>query len=78
MSDTDKLKLTIVRDECIGDGACCADAPNTFELDDDGIAVVKDRPWDDRDAVLHAARCCPTDAIIVVDTESGAQLVPER
>jgi ferredoxin len=77
MADIDKLKITIIRDECIGDGACCDDAPNTFELDDDGIACVKAGSTDDRDTILGAARNCPTDAIVIEDKDSGQKLVPE-
>ncbi len=78
MADIDKLKITIIRDECIGDGACCDDAPNTFELDDDGIAVVKAGSADSRDTILTAARNCPTNAIVVEDAESGQKLAPEE
>ncbi len=78
MADIDKLKITIVRDECIGDGACCDDAPNTFELDDDGIATVKAGSTDSRDTILTAARNCPTNAIVVEDAESGQKLAPEE
>jgi ferredoxin len=77
MADIDKLKITIIRDECIGDGACCDDAPGTFEMDDDGIAVCKAGSTDSRDTILEAARNCPTDAIVVEDKETGEKLVPE-
>jgi ferredoxin len=77
MGDADKLKITVNRDECIGDGACCNDAPDTFEMDDENIAVVKDPVGDDRETIVEAARNCPTDAIMVEDTESGEKLYPE-
>ena len=35
MADIDKLKIAIDRDECIGDGLCVNEAPETFELDDE-------------------------------------------
>lgn len=76
MADIEKLKITIIRDECIGDGACCDDAPDTFELDDDGIATVKEGSKDSRDTICTAARNCPTDAIVVEDKVTGAKLVP--
>lgn len=76
MADIDQLEIKIIRDECIGDGACCDDAPNTFMLDDDGIAKVKSDSTDDRETILTAARNCPTDAIVVKDRKSGEQLVP--
>ena len=78
MGDADKLKITVIRDECIGDGACCSDAPGTFEMDDENIAIVKESVTDDRDTILEAARNCPTEAIVVEDTETGEQLFPEE
>ena len=42
MGDADKLKITVDRETCIGDGLCCNDAPETFEMDDDQLAIVKE------------------------------------
>ncbi len=78
MADADKLNIEIIRDECIGDGACCSDAPGTFEMDDENIAIVKNPVTDDRDTIVEAARNCPTEAIIVKDKEAGEQLFPEE
>ena len=77
MSDADKLKITVIRDECIGDGACCSDAPGTFEMDDENIAIIKNPVTDDRETILEAARNCPTEAIVVEDKETGEKLFPE-
>jgi ferredoxin len=77
MGDGDKLKITVDRDTCIGDGLCCDDAPETFEMDDDEIAVVKNPVGDDRDTILQAAENCPVEAIKVEDTETGEQLYPK-
>jgi ferredoxin len=77
MADIDKLEIKVVREECIGDGACCDDAPGTFVLDDEGIATVKGDSREDRETILTAGRNCPTDAIVVKDKASGKQLVPE-
>ncbi len=71
-----KLKVTVLREDCIGDGACCDDAPGTFEMSPDGIACVKAIVTDDPEVILHAARSCPTDAIVVVDEATAEQLVP--
>ncbi|MEW6747506.1 MAG: ferredoxin [Planctomycetota bacterium] len=76
MADIDGLKITIDRDACIGDGACCEEAPATFELDGDEIAVVKSDSKDSRETIIDAAKNCPTDAIIIEDRESGEQLAP--
>jgi ferredoxin len=72
-----KLKITIDREACIGDGACCNDAPETFEMDDDDIAIVKEPSGDDRDTIIEAAKNCPTDAIKIVDAATGKTLYPE-
>ncbi len=77
MPDIDKLKVTVDREACIGDGACCSDAPETFEMDDEDKAVVKPGGSDSRDAILEAAQNCPTDAITVVDKATGKKLYPE-
>jgi ferredoxin len=71
-----KLKIMVLREDCIGDGACCDDAPGTFEMAVDGICHVKHDVTDDPEVILHAARSCPTDAIVVVDEQSAQQLVP--
>ena len=55
MADIDKLKVEIDRDGCIGDGACCSDAPETFEMDDEDKAILKDGSNDSRDAIIEAA-----------------------
>ena len=72
-----KFKIEIDRDACIGDGACCEEAPNTFELDDESIAVVTDPEGHSSEEIMNAAQSCPTDAIILTDSESGEQVWPE-
>ena len=71
-----KLKIEVLIEDCIGDGACCDAAPGTFELTTDGVACVKHLVTDEPETILRGARVCPTDAIIVVDEDSGEQLVP--
>lgn len=71
-----KLKIKIIRGECIGDGACADEAPGTFEIDGDGVACCKSVITDDHETILKSARACPTDAIVIVDEETGEQLVP--
>jgi len=71
-----KLKIRIIREDCIGDGACADEAPGTFEIDANGIACCKSVVSDDPETVLKSARACPTDAIVIVDEETGEQLVP--
>ena len=50
---------------CIGSGTCVHLAPETFFLDDDGVADVSEPIKDDRDLLERAARSCPASAISV-------------
>jgi ferredoxin len=72
-----KLRIQIVREDCIGDGACGDSAPGTFCIDREGVACVRDSVSDDDATILKTARACPTDAIVIIDEESGLQLVPQ-
>jgi ferredoxin len=78
MGDAGNLKITVDRENCIGDGLCCDDAPETFELDDEQKAIVKTPPGDTREAVIEAASNCPVDAIKVEDAKTGKVLYPEQ
>ncbi len=69
-------RIEIDRTTCIGAASCAALAPNTFELDDENIAVLKNPTSDDAQTILLAAQSCPVDAISLYD-ETGAQLWPE-
>jgi ferredoxin len=78
MADIDKLKITIDRDECIGDGLCANEAPETFEMDDDTKAVLLEGSTDSRECILDAGRSCPVDAITIEDKDTGEKLCPEE
>lgn len=78
MPDIDKLKITVDRDECIGDGLCAEEAPKTFEIDDDEKAVVLSDSTDDRECIIEAGKSCPVDAIIIEDKDTGEKLCPEE
>lgn len=59
------MRVKVVKDNCIGCGACQAIAPNVFELGDDGLskAIVNPVPEADEDDCKEAIDSCPTDAI---------------
>jgi len=59
------LEIDIDRDACMGSGNCTFAAPGVFELDDDSIASVVDPEASSEEAVVTAARQCPTHAITV-------------
>ena len=77
MTGPNKMKICIDREQCIGDGICVDEAPETFDLDDDRIAVLKDGPWDDQEYVVAAAEACPLNIIEVTDAATGDQVYPE-
>lgn len=69
-------RIEILRDLCIGAGTCVAEAPKVFDLDDEDVAVLVDPNGDADGDVLAAAEGCPTEAIVLRDSETGAQVFP--
>jgi ferredoxin len=69
------LVIQIDRSLCVGFGDCIAEAPEAFQLDDEGIAVFIDPDRVNRERLLAACDACPVDAFTVWDSE-GRQLVP--
>lgn len=59
------IEIRIIRDLCIGAATCIVYAENTFDLDDDNIAVVKKGEWDRLEKIIAAAQSCPVVAIEV-------------
>lgn len=59
------LQILIDRDKCMGSGNCVFWAPQVFELDDDGIAVVVDPAAGEETRAYQAEDGCPTRAISV-------------
>lgn len=72
-----KVRIKVINELCISAATCIIHAPNTFDLDDDGIAYVKEGSWDDAYTVIAAAKSCPTTAIIIEDLQ-GNQLWPKE
>lgn len=68
------MKITIDRDLCIGAGTCTVVDPETFYLDDELRAVVKNPKGDSKDTIIEAAKVCPVFAIIL--EEDGKQIYP--
>jgi ferredoxin len=63
---------TIDEASCVAQGDCAELAPDVFEVDD-CARVIGTGP---DEQVLAAARECPTQAITVVDSETGEQVYP--
>jgi len=70
-------KVVVDRELCIGAAPCTTVAPDAFELDEEGKAVLKST-WVNvaGQTILEAAQSCPVNAIIVYD-EEGKQIYPE-
>ena len=70
------LTVRIDRLLCVGFGDCIGEAPESFELDDEGIVEFSENPVPvDRESVVRACAACPVDALTVLD-EGGRQLAP--
>ena len=76
MADAKVSKVIVDPDLCIGSASCVAIAPDIFDLGEDGKAYVKEgADMSQVEAILDAARSCPTEAIKVYDAD-GKQLHP--
>ena len=60
------LQIKIDREACMGSGNCSFWAPDVFDLDDDGVAIVLDPDAAPEEKILLAAQGCPTQAISVL------------
>jgi len=71
------LTVTVDRLVCVGFGDCIDEAPEAFEFDDEGIAILTGPETVGREQLLRACESCPVDAITVLDV-LGRTLVPEE
>jgi ferredoxin len=64
------MKITVDRDRCVGSAYCLRIAPATFDVGDDGIAVVLDADVTgaQSDAVREAEADCPSMAISIEES----------
>ena len=68
-------RIVVDRNKCQGIGACVSAAPDVFEVDREGKAVVINAGGGDDDTILQAAEACPLEAIVLID-ENGVQVYP--
>ena len=77
-----KYQVKVDRSLCIGAASCAAVAPNTFEMDNEGKAVVKkkdgttsseyvgfDQISDEQVNIENAAKSCPVNAIVIIEVD---------
>lgn len=83
-----KYKVKVDRELCIGAASCVAVAPNTFDLDSEGKAVIKKKDGtqtsdfvayedinDNETNIMNASRSCPVNAIIIVEVDDAGNEV---
>jgi ferredoxin len=68
------IEIRIIRPTCIGAATCIVYAPNTFDLDTENIAIIKEGEWDKLEKIIAAAQSCPVMAIEVY--EKGTKIFP--
>jgi ferredoxin len=63
------MRIVVDFDKCSGLGLCEAEAPDLFEVQDDGsLVVLDDSPGSDQlDVARAACEACPTEALALVD-----------
>lgn len=69
------FRIEVDRDLCIGAASCVALAPETFEMDGEAKAIVKDTAAHTDEEIIAAAESCPTKAISLFD-EDGNRIYP--
>jgi ferredoxin len=71
-----KYTIKYYREKCIGAASCVKIAPDTWKLDDEGLAVQlkKEFTEEELDKQVKAARSCPAHAIEIYD-EEGKKIV---
>jgi len=60
-------EIRVDRNLCMGSAQCCWYAPNTFDQDDETVAVVINQQGDPEEAIQTAIVSCPTHAISIVE-----------
>lgn len=70
------LVVRIDRHLCVGFGDCVDEAPESFELDAEGVVVFRDADETvGRERLVRACESCPVDALTLLD-DDGTQLAP--
>jgi ferredoxin len=67
-----KVRVHIDREACLAYGDCAELAPEAFEVDD-VARLVGSAPLN---KLVDAARACPSEAITLIDAETGKRLAP--
>lgn len=66
MAATAHREIRVDRTLCMGSAQCSWYAPNTFDQDDETIAIVINQQGDPAEAIQTAVDSCPTRALSIV------------
>jgi len=67
-------RIEILVDDCMSSGKCVGDYPQTFDFDDEELAMLKEEGAVlSDDDMLRVARNCPSRALMVFDAD-GTQI----
>lgn len=69
------VEIRITRPTCISAATCVVYAPNTFDLDEENIAIIKEGEWDKIEKIIAAAQSCPVLAIEIL--QKGKKIYPK-
>lgn len=71
------VTLRILREQCIGTGACSKVVPEVLTFDDQQVIDFTENPpaQMDRERLFEACDVCPVEALVLLD-EDGTQAVP--
>lgn len=62
------MKVEIDKEGCIACGLCAELCPSVFELDDEGLAFVKEQPsFEVEEMAKEVAESCPVSVIFIRD-----------
>lgn len=70
-------RIVVDRSACIGARSCVLVAPNTFQMDDENIAVITDPNGHDDETLKLAAQSCPVLAIHLYG-DDGKKIFPNE
>lgn len=64
-------KVKVLKDVCIGCGACQAICSDVYEIEDDGLAkvIVDEVPENLEEDAMDALENCPTSAIVEIEED---------
>lgn len=68
---TTRYRIHVDQDACQGSGLCAGIAPEHFKIGSDYRSHAVHEVVDADDDVLDAAECCPLEAILVTDADTG-------